>query len=197
VTGHTSAGKSTIISDTIQPPTLWSPESVNAKYDLHYTGESPAVIDTEVSQGKWVDEIAQHPELISENGSTFRAFNFSPGSVSVCILHVIATRDDLLTYYFLQPVHRTVSLDYGVVAKGSVVLELDDGACITLREGDTIIQRATMHCWRNESTEWARVYFIGLGAYFYVSLVPHFKNDHRCQTRSCKWTGAPRGVEKR
>ncbi|KAJ7259698.1 hypothetical protein C8J57DRAFT_1638735 [Mycena rebaudengoi] len=144
VTGHTSAGKSTIISDTIQPPTLWSPESVNAKYDLHYTGESPAVIDTEVSQGKWVDEIAQHPELISENGSTFRAFNFSPGSVS--------------------PVHRTVSLDYGVVAKGSVVLELEDGARITLREGDTIIQRATMHCWRNESTEWARIYFIGLGA---------------------------------
>ncbi|KAJ7447878.1 hypothetical protein B0H11DRAFT_2081871 [Mycena galericulata] len=144
VTGHTSTGKSTVLSDTIQPPTTWSPDSVNPKFDLYYTGSTPAAIDSEISQGKWVDEIADHPELISPAGSTFRAFEFSPGSVSA--------------------LHRTVSLDYGIVAKGSVVLELEDGERVTLSEGDTVIQRGTMHCWRNETTEWARMYFIGLGA---------------------------------
>ncbi|KAJ7088200.1 hypothetical protein C8R43DRAFT_1050810 [Mycena crocata] len=143
VTGHTSAGKSTVIADTIQPPTFWSPERVNPKFDLFYTGTTPAAIDSEVAEGKWVDEIADHPELFSVNGSTFRAFEFSPGSVS--------------------PVHRTVSLDYGIVAKGTVVLELEDGKRVTLKEGDTVVQRGTMHQWRNETTEWARVYFIGLG----------------------------------
>lgn len=93
ITGHTSAGKSTIIADTVQPATTASPECVR-KYDLHYTGESPAVIDTEVSQGKWVDEIADHPELTpSENGSIFRAVDFGPGAVSVCGPCLLTTRD--------------------------------------------------------------------------------------------------------
>ncbi|KAJ6569303.1 hypothetical protein B0H19DRAFT_1256947 [Mycena capillaripes] len=144
VTGHTSEGKSTFIADTVLPPISWSFENVNQKFDLHYTGTAPAVIDSEVSQGKWVDEIAEHPEVISMGGSVFRACEFAPGSVS--------------------PVHRTVSLDYGIVAKGSVVLELEDGERVTLNEGNTVVQRGTMHCWRNETTEWARMYFVGLGA---------------------------------
>ncbi|KAJ7649512.1 hypothetical protein DFH06DRAFT_554715 [Mycena polygramma] len=144
VTGHTLEGKSTIVADTVQPPTSWPFESPNAKFDLHYTGSSPAVIDSEITQGKWVDDITAHSEVISENGSMFRACEFSPGSVS--------------------PVHRTASLDYGIVAKGSVVLELEDGERVTLNEGDTIVQRATMHCWRNETKEWARMYFVAVAA---------------------------------
>ncbi|KAJ7924212.1 hypothetical protein B0H13DRAFT_1706799 [Mycena leptocephala] len=144
VTGHTPTGKSTVLADTIQPPTSWSPDSVNPKFDLYYTGSAPASIDSEITQGKWVDEIADHPEILSADGSTFRAFEFAPGSFS--------------------PLHRTVSLDYGIVAKGSVVLELEDGERVTLNAGDTVIQRGTMHCWRNETAEWARMYFVGLGA---------------------------------
>ncbi|KAJ6569347.1 hypothetical protein B0H19DRAFT_1373544 [Mycena capillaripes] len=144
VTGHTAAGKSTVVADTVQPATFWSPKSTSPIYDLCRTGESPAVIDSEITEGKWVDEIAQNPEHVSKDGSVFRVFEFSPGTVS--------------------PVHRTVSLDYGIVAKGSMVLELDDGERITLNEGDTIIQRGTMHAWRNETAEWARIYFVVLGA---------------------------------
>ncbi|KAK6987486.1 hypothetical protein R3P38DRAFT_3101403, partial [Favolaschia claudopus] len=92
----------------------------------------------------WVDEIAEHPELISPGGSTFRAFEFAPGSVS--------------------PMHRTISLDYGIVAKGTIVLEMEDGSRVTLTEGDTVVQRGGMHCWRNETSEWGRMYFVGLGA---------------------------------
>ncbi|KAJ7474286.1 hypothetical protein FB451DRAFT_1398270 [Mycena latifolia] len=140
VTGHTSAGKSTVVADTIQSATYWSAESVNPIYDLCRTGESPPSIDSEIRQGAWVDEIMQHPAHVSKDGSVFRVFDLSPGTV--------------------WPVHRTVSLDYGIVAKGSVVLELDDGKRITLNEGDTIVQRGTMHGWRNESTEWTRIYVV-------------------------------------
>ncbi|KAJ7474324.1 hypothetical protein FB451DRAFT_1035118 [Mycena latifolia] len=144
VTGHTSAGKSTVVADTVQPPTFWSPESISPIYDLCRTSESPARIDSEITGGTWIDEITQNPEHVSKDGSVFRVFEFSPGTIS--------------------PVHRTVSLDYGIVAKGSIVLELDDGERIILNEGDVIVQRGTMHAWRNESTEWARIYFVVLGA---------------------------------
>ncbi|KAJ7671853.1 hypothetical protein B0H17DRAFT_1162069 [Mycena rosella] len=142
VTGHNSAGKSTVIADTAQQARLAT--SVNPVYDLHYTGESPAVIDTEISKGKWVDEVTQHPELVSGSGSTFRCWDLPPGDVS--------------------PLHRTVTLDYAIISRGTVTLELEEGERVTLKAGDTVIQRGTMHTWRNETTEWAQVYFVMLGA---------------------------------
>ncbi|KAJ7474265.1 hypothetical protein FB451DRAFT_286262 [Mycena latifolia] len=144
VTGHNSAGKSTVLSDTSQPPRFFAPESVAPMYDLHYTGESPAIIDTEISQGKWVDEVTQHPELVSGSGSTFRCWDMAPGDVT--------------------PMHRTVTVDYAIVFRGTVTLELEEGERVTLNEGDTVVQRGTMHAWRNETTEWAKVYFVMLGA---------------------------------
>ncbi|KAJ7250113.1 hypothetical protein B0H12DRAFT_1120828 [Mycena haematopus] len=144
VTGHTKDGKSKVIADIVQPPRLFTPESVSPMYDLHFTGESPAVIDTEISNGEWVDEIKSHPEVFSGSGSNFRCWDFAPGQVS--------------------PLHRTVTLDYAVVFRGSITLELEEGERVTLNEGDTVIQRGTIHTWRNETTEWAKVYFVMLGA---------------------------------
>ncbi|KAJ7716216.1 hypothetical protein DFH07DRAFT_862359 [Mycena maculata] len=144
VTGHNSAGKSTVLMDKVQPARFYTPESVAPLYDLHYTSEFPAEIDTEISKGKWVDEIEEHPTIASDIGSTFRCWDMCPGDVS--------------------PLHRTVTLDYVIVAKGSVTLELEEGQRIILNEGDTVVQRGTMHTWRNETTEWARVYFVMLGA---------------------------------
>jgi len=61
-----------------------------------------------------------------------------------------------------SPLHRTVSLDYGVVIEGEMVLELDSGETRLLKRGDLAIQRGTMHAWRNASkTDWARMlYFL-------------------------------------
>ena len=53
--------------------------------------------------------------------------------------------------------HRSISLDYIVVLKGSVVLSLDDGSRTTVNEGDLVIQQATMHAWENENEGWARI----------------------------------------
>ena len=57
--------------------------------------------------------------------------------------------------------HRTQSLDYGIVVEGVVEMLLDDGSSTLLQRGDIAVQRATMHAWRNPSeTEWTRMVFV-------------------------------------
>jgi len=43
--------------------------------------------------------------------------------------------------------HRTETLDYGIVLKGECDLELDDGKTIHMKQGDICVQRGTMHAW--------------------------------------------------
>ena len=54
---------------------------------------------------------------------------------------------------YLEPdtpgMHTTPTIDFEVVLSGEVVLELDDGASVTLRPGDTVVQNGTRHRWRN------------------------------------------------
>lgn len=57
--------------------------------------------------------------------------------------------------------HRTKSLDYGIVLEGQVDLVLDSGETRKMERGDVAVQRATMHQWRNSSEEnWARMVFV-------------------------------------
>ena len=57
--------------------------------------------------------------------------------------------------------HRTQSLDYGVVLEGSIELILDSGDRQLMHRGDVVVERATMHAWVNPSkTEWARMLFV-------------------------------------
>lgn len=64
----------------------------------------------------------------------------------------------------VSPLHRTVSLDYGVVIEGEVELILEDlekGPRKLLKQGDVCVQRGTIHAWRNPSpTKWSRMLFI-------------------------------------
>jgi quercetin dioxygenase-like cupin family protein len=60
--------------------------------------------------------------------------------------------------------HRTVSLDYGVVLNGSIVLELDHGVEVTLRAGDVLVQRGTIHNWINRGAEPCTIAFVLIDA---------------------------------
>ena len=55
---------------------------------------------------------------------------------------------------YLEPdvpgMHTTPTIDFEVVLAGEIVLELDEGASVTLRAGDTIVQNGTRHRWRND-----------------------------------------------
>ena len=60
-----------------------------------------------------------------------------------------------------SPFHRTNSLDYGIVLQGQLELELDDGNKTLLHAGDIVVQRGTIHLWRNPSeNEVCRIVFV-------------------------------------
>ena len=61
--------------------------------------------------------------------------------------------------------HRTESVDYGIVLFGRMHLVLTDSE-IALAPGDVVIQRGTDHAWANRSEESARMVFILIAGRF-------------------------------
>ncbi|MDH4414131.1 MAG: cupin domain-containing protein [Rhizobium sp.] len=55
--------------------------------------------------------------------------------------------------------HRTESIDYGVVIEGEMTLVLDDGE-VLLKQGSVVIQRGTNHAWANRSGRMCRMLFV-------------------------------------
>lgn len=48
-----------------------------------------------------------------------------------------------------SPLHRAMSIDYGIVMEGEFELTLDSGESRIMRKGDISVQRATAHKWKN------------------------------------------------
>ena len=78
-----------------------------------------------------------------ENGTVFRVVRYEPG--------VTPRR------------HRTDSVDYAVVISGEIDMELD-GETVTLKAGDVLVQRGTVHTWVNRGKEDAVVAFVLVAA---------------------------------
>jgi quercetin dioxygenase-like cupin family protein len=55
--------------------------------------------------------------------------------------------------------HRTKTVDYGIVLSGEVYLVLDKQETL-LKAGDVVVQRGTNHAWANRSSEPCRMAFI-------------------------------------
>ena len=53
--------------------------------------------------------------------------------------------------------HRTLTLDYGIVISGEIVLRLDSGEEKTIKAGEYIISRGVNHEWHNRGTEICRI----------------------------------------
>jgi mannose-6-phosphate isomerase-like protein (cupin superfamily) len=61
--------------------------------------------------------------------------------------------------------HRTESVDYGIVIEGELTLVLDDSE-VQLKPGSVVIQRGTNHAWANRSQAPCRMLFVLIdGAY--------------------------------
>ncbi|KAF9507439.1 hypothetical protein BS47DRAFT_310288 [Hydnum rufescens UP504] len=53
--------------------------------------------------------------------------------------------------------HRTSSIDYIILISGELTLVLEDGSETTLTEpGSIVVQRGTLHDWKNKGTGWTR-----------------------------------------
>ncbi|WP_043310438.1 cupin domain-containing protein [Pseudomonas sp. ML96] len=70
--------------------------------------------------------------------------------------------------------HRTETLDYGVVTEGEVWLVLD-GEEVHLKRGDIVVQRGTNHAWSNRTEAMARMVFILLDGRYAPELLEVLK----------------------
>jgi mannose-6-phosphate isomerase-like protein (cupin superfamily) len=59
--------------------------------------------------------------------------------------------------------HTTDTIDYGVVVRGEMTLELDYGQKVHLCQGDCIVQNGTRHRWRNPLPEPCLMAFVSVG----------------------------------
>ncbi len=76
-------------------------------------------------------------------GTIFRVVEFAPG---------VASRN-----------HRTDSIDYAVIMKGEIDMDLD-GEVVHLKAGDVMVQRGTIHNWINNGRESCIIAFILIDA---------------------------------
>jgi quercetin dioxygenase-like cupin family protein len=113
-----------------------------ARFCLGYaTNTVPAQLKDDQDIRTYESYLQNKPGVMIPNGTVCRIVDMMPGALS--------------------PMHRTVSLDYGVVLEGEVELVLDSGERKLLRRGDMAVQRGTNHAWRNSSkTEWARMLYV-------------------------------------
>jgi len=56
--------------------------------------------------------------------------------------------------------HKTQTVDYGIVLQGEVHLLLDEDETVTLRKGDLLVQQGTVHAWSNRGTNPCIIAFI-------------------------------------
>jgi quercetin dioxygenase-like cupin family protein len=124
VTGHDATGRAVVTHDT------------RLTGRPIPTGDSTLVwttVDLPVDNDATADGRDREVGLSLPGGTVLRVLDMLPGRRSA--------------------MHRTNSLDYGIVLSGTAELELDDGAVTRVEAGDVVVQRGTIHAWRNPSTD--------------------------------------------
>jgi quercetin dioxygenase-like cupin family protein len=142
VTGHTPDGVSVVVSDGPVPVSRQLPEDGVAFHEIWNTAGAPAPIGAVEDVDPTERELAVPPP---EHGTKIRINEFAPGFLNEAGLQ--------------SPVHRTQSVDYGIVLEGEITLVLDDSE-VTLRAGDVVVQRGTDHAWANRGDTVAKVVFV-------------------------------------
>ncbi len=126
VTGHTQEGVAIFASDN-QYETIVIPTGDAAMATIWATATVPADCNDET------DGREREAGTTLKGGSVIRVVDMLPNASS--------------------PMHRSSSIDYGIVISGKIELELDNRVFKTIEAGGIIIQRGTIHKWRNPSSE--------------------------------------------
>ena len=124
VTGHDARGRAVIFADDSVVPAGY-PGQDAAVVRVWTTSTLPADNNDPVDGRERV--LALH----GDGGSAIRVVDMPPG--------------------FVSPMHRTGSIDYIIILSGQLELELDDGVRTLVGPGDIVVQRGTIHRWRNPS----------------------------------------------
>jgi len=141
VTGHDANGRGVFKSEDLTPTRLIP--TGDASFLLLWTTDTVPADNNDEVDGRDRDV-----GTTLMGGSAFRIVDILPGMQS--------------------PMHRTNSIDYGIVLQGEIELELEDGRKKTIGENGVIIQRGTNHLWRNTSDKPCRIAFILIEAPAYL-----------------------------
>lgn len=141
VTGHDAKGRAVFKLED-EAPTRMIP-SGDASFLLVWTTPTVPADNNDETDG-----CHREAGLTLDGGSVIRVVDMLPGKES--------------------PMHRTNSIDYGIVLEGEIELELDDGAKRTVRRGGIVIQRGTNHLWRNMTDKVCRIAFVLIEAPAYL-----------------------------
>jgi len=133
VTGHNELGRAVFKSEDVSPTKLIP--AGDASFLLIWTTATVPADNNDETDGRDRDA-----GLTLDGGSVIRIVDMLPGKES--------------------PMHRTNSIDYGIVLDGEIELELEDGATKTIRQGGIIVQRGTNHLWRNKTEHVCRIAFV-------------------------------------
>lgn len=135
VTGHDGEGRSVVLADGPTPKSHSIPGATF--HELWNTQTTPAPVAPNELREPTDRPVLTPPDA---EGSIIRIVDLEPRSRS--------------------PLHRTETIDYGIVLAGHVTLVLDDGSETSLAPGDVIVQRGTDHAWVNPTDEPARMVFV-------------------------------------
>lgn len=153
VTGHTPDGVSVVVDDGPVPVSRELPGDGVAFHEIWSTSRTPAPVTAREETDPTEVDLTVPPPT---GGTRIRINEFAPGHLDDRGLQ--------------SPVHRTESIDYGIVLEGEITLVLDDSE-VTLHAGDVVVQRGTDHAWANRSDAVTRVAFVLVDGAFDPALV--------------------------
>ncbi len=110
------------------------------RFTLIWTTENFPVENTDPTDGG-----QREVGITLAGGTVFRVGEIGPGARS--------------------PMHRTNSVDYGIVLEGELDMELDGGEIAHLKAGDVVVQRGTNHAWINNGAQPCRMAWILIDAH--------------------------------
>lgn len=166
VTGHDAQGKSIIVEDGPPPRAARvGGEAGPVFYEVWTTRETPARIDRLSGEPPEQGIVLTPPQ----NGTRIRVLDIPPEDDRLKELSPEQARahfaeigaadahaGSLSRHAFM---HRTETIDYGIVLEGEITLLMDEGETIC-RAGDIVVQRGTSHGWANRSGRNCRIAFI-------------------------------------
>lgn len=175
LTGRDAAGKSVFKSFDVTPNVVEITSNPGLTfYELYSTEGAPSLT------GQEPDPMLQKTKAFPPaGGSNFRLISYPPkrppdwrpppGVTFETAMQELGDKvPGMADYFEMSPpaargMHTTDTVDYGVVVRGEMTLELDDGQIIHLRQGDCIVQNGTRHRWRNPGAEPCLMAFVSIG----------------------------------
>ena len=171
VTGHDVHGRATLVSAGLTP-SRFDLKAVPGTvfHEIWSTAQSPVVLDNGADPTLKPLHLSPGPQ-----GSLIRVVDIPPDSVqnqvseaeAAAVFAEIGQAQAGTGHPHGQHklMHRTETLDYGIVTEGEVWLVLDNEE-VQLNRGDVVVQRGTNHAWSNRTETMARMVFILLDGQF-------------------------------